>query len=279
MAFRLMDLLYISLAYKYVMLTLMLAEVNQSVGKLGIPNWQPITFAQVETYNISQPRIRAGGSLDTTNGVFGFGENKLQFMQWPEPNSDLSLRERQLHWSKLPSLIDTNGAYQLATDWLTKLEVDIAALEKKHSVTVMQQFFYPSGDINQPPVLLPRFEVRWGKNPSLPAVWVSIYGPTKTPLFIRQEDGAFIRRPEVIKAEAIPTLLSITNTEFAGWTMTQKSNLVVQSAGNVYKTLVFPDVIREGKASGSKQSQPVVNPKQTIGTVKKTRTLQAVDRQ
>lgn len=70
-----MSLLYISLAYKYVMLTLMLAEVNASVGKLEIPGWQPITFEQVDTYNVSQPRMRAGGSLDTTNGVFGFGEN------------------------------------------------------------------------------------------------------------------------------------------------------------------------------------------------------------
>jgi hypothetical protein len=274
-----MEILYLSLAYKYVMLTLMLAEVNYAVGKLEIPNWQPITFAQVETYNVSAPRMRAGGSLDTTNGVFGFGENKLQFMQWPEPNADLPLRERQMHWSRLPSLVDTNGAYQLATNWLSRLEVDVAALGKKHPVSVLQQFFYPNGDGNQQPILLPRFEVRWGKNPSAPAVWVSIFGPTKTPLFIRQEDGSFIRRPEVVKPEAIEMLLSVTNADFGGWTMTQKSNLVVQSAGNVYSRLVFPDVIREGKHLENKQSKSVTVPKPTIDSVKKTRTLPATKRQ
>lgn len=274
-----MTSLYISLAYKYVMLTLMLAEVNHSVGKLEIPNWQPITFAQVATYNISPPRLRAGGSLDTTNGVFGFGENKLQFMQWPEPNSELPLRQRQMYWSKLESLVDTNGAYQLATNWLAKLEVDVAALEKKHPVSVLQQFFYPGGDIKQQSVLLPRFEVRWGKNQSLPAVWVSIFGPTKTPLFIRQEDGAFIRRPEVIKPEAIETMLSITNADFLNWTLMQRSNLVMQSAGNAYPKINVPDTVPAVKGPERRQFTPVMSPKPASGSNKKIRTLPAADRQ
>lgn len=273
-----MDFLYISLAYKYVMLTLMLAEVNQSVGKLEIPNWQPITFAQVETYNISAPRIRAGGSLDTTNGVFGFGENKLQFMQWPEPNSDLPLRERQMRWAKMESLIDTNGAYQLATNWLIKLDVDVAALEKKHPVSVLQQFFYPSGNINLPPALLPRFEVRWGKNPSLPAVWVSVFGPTKTPLFIRQEEGSFILRPLVVKPEAIENLLSITNTDFVEWTFLQKSNLVSQCAGNSHQKLVFPEAVAEEKTAKSKRPKPAAITNLPTAPTKKTRTLPAANR-
>jgi len=273
-----MDFLYISLAYKYVMLTLMLAEVNHAVGKLEIPNWQPITFAQVETYNISAPRIRAGGSLDTTNGVFGFGENMLQFMQWPEPNSNLPLRERQKCWSKLESQVDTNGAYQLATGWLTKLDVDISALENKHPVSVMQQFFYPGGDINLPPVLLPRFEVRWGKNPSLPAVWVSVFGPTKTPLFIRQEDGSFIRRPELIKPEAVENLLSITNADFVNWRPMQRSNLVMQSAGNVYQTFFSPDGLPDVKASEHKRIEPVTDSTQMKFPAKKTKTLPAAKR-
>lgn len=274
-----MEILYISLAYKYVMLTLMLAEVNHAVQKLDLPGWQPVTMSQVESYNISPPRMRAGGSLDTTNGVFGFGENKLQFMQWPEPNSDMPLRQRQKHWSKLPSLVDTNGAYQLATNWLTKLEVDVSALERKHPVSVLQQFFYPGGDGKQSPVLLPRFEVRWGKNPSLPAVWVSVYGPTKTPLFIRQEDGSFIRRPEVIKPEAIETLLSITNANFVNWTLVQRSNLVVQSAGNAYHMFADPKVMPDEKPSKRKQAGPVLNLKPGEPPAKKTRTLQPTNRQ
>ena len=273
-----MEILYISLAYKYVMLALMLAEVNHAQDRLNIPGWQPVTMSQVVSYNISPPRMRAGGSLDTTNCMFGFGENKLQFMQWQEPNSDLPLRERQMRWAKMKSLVDTKGAYQLATNWLTNLEVDVTALEKKHPATVLQQFCYPNGDIKLPPVLLPRYEVRWGKNPSLPAVWVSIFGPAKTPLFIRQEDGSFIRRPEVIKPDAIANLLSITNADFAGWTLLQKSDLLAQSAGNSYPALVFHEVFSEGNSVGCKHPKPITNTNPPAVPGKQTRTLPASDR-
>lgn len=273
-----MEILYLSLAYKYVMLTLMLAEVNHAQDKLNVSGWQPITMAQVETYNISPPRMRAGGSLDTTEGVFGFGENKLQFMQWPDPDSDLPLRERQVRWAKMVSLVDTNGAYELATNWLNALEVDVIALEKSQPLAIQQQFFYPNGDTKQTPVLLPRFEIRWGTNRSLPAVWVSIFGPTKAPLFIRQNDGSFSRRPEVIKPKAITNLLSITNADFANWSLQQKSNLVAQSAGNVYRTFVFPEVIPEANPEARKQFKPVPNSNLPPVPAKKIRNLPASDR-
>jgi len=238
-----MEQLFISLAYKYVFLTLMVAEANYVLEKLDIPGSKSITMEQIIKWNVSPPRMRAGGSFFTTNCFFGFGENKLQFIQWIEPNSELSLGERQAYWSKMKSIIGTNEAYQLATNWLIKLEVDVDALQKRYPVTVQQEFYYPGGNTKQSPVMLPRFEVRWGENQSHPCVWVSIFGPTKTPLFIRQEDSSFIRRPNLIKTKEIEHLLSISNSDFINWTTVQKSNLVIQSAGNVYSSLILPEII------------------------------------
>jgi len=270
-----MEKLFLSLAYKYVMLTLMLAEANHALQKLDVPDVSPITMTNVVSHHITPPRMRAGGSLDTTNLMFGFGENQLQFIQFAEPNSDLDLPERQQHWSKMKSLIDTNGAYQLATNWLVQLDVDVNALEKTHPPSVMQQFFHPSGDLTKK-IMLPRFEVRWGTNPSLSAVWVSIFGPTKSPIHIRQENGSFIRRPELIKKESIEKLLSITDQYFAGWSVGQKSNLVVRSTGIAYSALALPEIVSKSELDKIPHKQmPVqsLNPKKGEISPKRTKTI------
>lgn len=236
-----MEKLIVSLAYKYVMLTLMLADANHALQKLDVRGMNPIATTNIVDYHITPPRMRVGGSIDTTNMMLGFGENKLQFIQFSEPNSDLDIEERHNRWAKMKSLIDTNGAYDLATNWLTKLDVDVPALEKAHPRNVMQNFYYQNGDPNKK-IMLPRFEIRWGTNQTRPAVWVSIFGPTKSPIHIRQEDSSFIRRNSLIRTNQIENLLSIPNRDFAKWTIQQKSNLVTQSAGNVYPSLRFPEI-------------------------------------
>ncbi len=236
------------------MLALMLAEANHALEKLDVPGWQPVTMSDVVNFNISPPRMRVGGSIDTANYYFGFGENKLQFIQRVEPDSEMNLAERQLRWSRMKSPTGTNEAFQLATNWLIRLDVDVDELQKSHPVTVQQQFFFPAGDTKHTPVMLPRFEVRWGTNQSRPAVWVSIFGPTKSPLHIRQEDGSFIRRPNLVNKEKIEHLLAIENKDFAAWTIGEKSNVVTQSAGNAYSSLAFPDI---QSASSFSRKQPL----------------------
>ncbi|MGI8965025.1 MAG: hypothetical protein ACR2H1_02935 [Limisphaerales bacterium] len=274
-----MEKLFISFAYKYVMLTLMLTEANHALTKLDVPGLNPITLTNIVSYHITAPRMRVGGSLDTTNMMFGFGENKLQFIQLAEPNSDLSIEARHNRWAKQKSLIGTNEAYQLATNWLIKLEVDLKALEKVNPPSVMQQYYYPNKEAGKK-IMLPRYEVRWGTNPSRPAVWVSIFGPTKSPIHIRQEDGSFIRRPDLVKIEKIEHLLSITNKEFAGWTIQQKSNLVMQSAGNFYSSLALPEIVSKNEPSDRTPLRPLAHAKENTNALrKKTRTLPPAEKE
>ncbi len=43
------------------------------------------------------------------------------------------------------SLIDSNGAYRLATNWLTQIDVDVAKLERTNKVEVRQRWFWGEG--------------------------------------------------------------------------------------------------------------------------------------
>lgn len=240
-----MQKLFVSLAYKYVALTLMMAETNHAISKLDVAGWKPITTADLVSYHISPPRLRPGGSLDTIKYMFGFGnEGKLQFIHAYQPEHKLSIEERHRLWAKRKSRIGTNEAYQLATNWLTKLDIDVTRLEKSHPCQVSQEFYYESGA--QSPervVMLPRFEVRWGTNWSAPAVWVSIFGPTKEPLQIRQNDISFSKRPTGLVKD-IERLLSVRDADFARYSLLQKSNLVVESAVAPYSSFSLPDVVR-----------------------------------
>ena len=238
------DKLFISLAYQYVALVLMLAEANHALRQIDIIGWQHFSATNVVSCYISPPRLRGGGSLDTATHSFGFGtEGRLQFIQRLDPEPGLDLEQRHARWAKLKSLIDTNDAYQLATNWLIKLDVDLPALEKAHPPQVTQEFYYRGGEPSTGRVvMLPRYEVKWGTNPMLPAVWVSIFGPTKEPIYIRQNDASFSRRPSGLVKD-IERLLAIPNRDFAEYSLAHRSNIVARSAVGTYPGFSLPTLV------------------------------------
>src|SRR5437899_2524548 len=99
-----MDKLFVSLAYQYVALALMLAEANHAIERLEIPGWSPVSTGDLVAYHISPPRLRAGGSLETPKHMFGFGaEGKLQFIHAYQPEHKLDIEERHRLWAKRES--------------------------------------------------------------------------------------------------------------------------------------------------------------------------------
>ena len=177
---------------------------------LQIPDWQPVIGGEIVSYHISPPRLFPGGSFDTKDRIFGFGrEGQLQFIQARESDPSLSLDERHARWSNMKSLIETDQAWEVASNWLSRLDVDVTELQKSNPVHVNQEFYY-APDGNQTKVMLPRFEVKWGTNEMDPAVWVSVFGPTKQPLYIRQTDASFSRRPHGIVRD-VERLLKISD--------------------------------------------------------------------
>jgi hypothetical protein len=252
-----MQELFISAAYRYVALCLMLAEANQALRKLDVAEWKPVGADEIVSHHVSPPRLRPGGSLQTSNFIFGFGaQGQLQFIQTLEPDGAGSFEARHAKWAEMKSLVGTNESYALASNWLHRLDVDVVSLEKAHPARVSQEFYFapnPEGG-NPRKVMLPRYEVKWGTNEFEPAVWVSIFGPTKEPIHIRQNDLSFSRRPRGITRNA-EELLQISDGDFAGFGSVQRSNLVLKSSPVALPKVLLPGT-RPARSKPASQSQP-----------------------
>ncbi|MCC6820202.1 MAG: hypothetical protein IT579_05665 [Verrucomicrobia subdivision 3 bacterium] len=217
-----------AMAYKQVVARQMLAEVNFYVERLNLPESRPIKNTSVRV----APPGRGLGAVETRDFLYSFlgsdrkpitnehgadwflEHGKLAYIIRKEPfelithelGNDPSVLTEKL--ASLRSRINTNQAYQLATQWLAAVDVDITALEKRYPPMVAQQFAYV-GPItwklgeepppNTPRKLLPVFDVTWGgAAESSPPVWVEIFGATKELIHLRMEDTRYSKRSPIV---------------------------------------------------------------------------------
>src|SRR5262249_54569046 len=149
-----MDKLLIPLAYKYVALTLMLAEINDISQRLNLPVERPLVPQNFHVIHVAKPFLTGfGGTLETDKFSFVFFKSGiLRRITRLNAFENLPLRELQWKQSRMTSLVNSNQAYQLATNWLGAVSVDVAALEKRYRPSVEQTFFYPDSiDLEDPP--------------------------------------------------------------------------------------------------------------------------------
>jgi hypothetical protein len=211
-------------AYTYVAVAVMLAEANFIADRLQLPVSHPMVQDQLEYQLVIPPRMMflsySGGRIDVNGYAFCF-PHQARYIQKVHSFEGASMAEENEILSHGASLIDTNGAYQLASNWLSLIEVDVRELEKTNHAEVRQRFYYSTnGAVN-----LPVFEVRWGEWND-PKIEVSIDARSKEMVYIRQEDDAFLRRPEEL-IRNLDKLLEIPDEEFQKYSDSQRSNLVL----------------------------------------------------
>ena len=204
-----------------------LQEANYFAERLKLPMRRPILMTDIQDCHITPPwfcvisgtnrfpdtvfgihifdpdipreqRLRAlkigvGGGIVTTNFEFEFTQGQLRYvMRLDGPETEYYARRLDELVGK-PSLIDTNGAYQLATQWLAAVDIDVTVLEKssgpliKGGHSVNQLRYLPRGATNA--VTLPLYYVDFGtqhfpasgnlKAFDEPLVSVEILGTTK----------------------------------------------------------------------------------------------------
>jgi hypothetical protein len=236
-----------SLVWRETVMERMLAEANWAADRLKLTIKRPIEAADIQQVFVASPangvlqqakpsylpdtiygqhifdsdiprgsRLRAlkiglRGNFATTNFEFEFDEGKLgRVLRLSCPNVEYYARDLDKLVGK-PSLINSAQAYQLATQWLAAVDVDLAVLEKARMPQAVHQLEYqPPGAANS--VFLPIFYVDWGTNftglnyiwfnkknaPWHPSVEVEILGTTKELQNLRIADPSFSRRLPVL---------------------------------------------------------------------------------
>jgi hypothetical protein len=172
----------------------------------------PDTIFTTNIYDASIPRetrlhaLKIGilGKLGTTNFEFVFNQGRLREVMRLSSEPEV---ERYAHnlddLVGKPSLIDANSAYQLATQWLAAVEVNVTALERQFPHAVNQLHYLPSGATNA--VLLPLYYVDFGLKPSHreSPVEVEILGTAKELQDITINDPSFSSRPLLLITNAL----------------------------------------------------------------------------
>lgn len=243
-----MDPFALNLAYKFVATSLMLVQVNLFCEKVGLPLEHPIAATDVTSESHVGPpdTNNFSGSIVTQQYAFGFGQGHLaNFVKRGfTPETDAGVKARNQELSKQASLIDSNDAHQMTTNWLASAGVDVAALESKYQRNISQWKFYPEvktdgqlRQIERNPVLLPVFQVEWrgalvlrGKRlRERPIVSVTVSGVTKELLEYHNLDDSLMLNPRVVINES-QKLLSIPDDDFKKMDSLQRSNLISEFA-------------------------------------------------
>lgn len=242
---NIIQFLHTTAAYQSAALQLMVGEANLAARQLDLHESQPFVTAQnTNEWNVSPPPMGVGGSILSPNYIFEFRKGQLAWVNkidWLKKVSPPITNLVEL--SSRPSLLDSNSAYQLATQWLGNLSLDVAAMERKYPLHVFQVPAQKTdargrnlpGVSNNVPI--PLYKISWGERTppmdSFNPVRVEILGTTKELLQLRIQDASlFGRRP-----------LTVTNAVELLGPLPPPRHFVEQLVGgkDAYETIANPE--------------------------------------
>jgi hypothetical protein len=228
--------LHTTTAYQTAALQLMVGQANFAAQQLDLREPLPIVIpADTNNWEVEPPPMGIGGMILTSNYNFEFSHGRLTGIEkkdWLKRVSPSVTNTLEL--AKQPSLLDTNGAYQLATQWLAKISMDVPKLERKFPPRVFQPAGRPrdangnflAGVTNT--ISIPLYLIGWGdplegflrtnrlgrplppRRPNaLDAVYVQILGTTKELLSLHIRDTNFFAQPPLILTNAAELLGSL----------------------------------------------------------------------
>jgi hypothetical protein len=207
-------------AYHDEALRLVIQEANRAAQALQLSESLPIAETDlvqqfINPFGYAYAK-KAIGNVTTTNYTYYVSQgNKFSYLEGTRQEADCRRFQKLYTWPL--SRVDTNQAYQLATQWLAAVSMDVAALSRDCSVVVK-----PDSDYVHPPQgkFVPVYYVYWrkrnteaGRVADVPA-GVRVFTPDKTLLQLRVEDPKYILRLPLVFTN-LAYLLSQTNAPVA----------------------------------------------------------------
>lgn len=205
-------------AYKALALQLMLGEADQLTRQMALPVPHPIQIQHLVSAFVGLPQYGVGGSIQTTNVAITFSEGRLHTITRIDIYPPLNMTVETVANIPATSTVSREGAYQLATQWLQAISVDVSALEKLFPPKILQQAYYASesaspgtkGRVPMARDLVRKtaviFEITWDdrKRSELerPPVQVTILGNTKELMRLQLADRSYLRRPLIVMTNA-----------------------------------------------------------------------------
>ncbi len=198
-------------AYEQEAFRLLLQEANTVASQLHLPEKLPIqesnvTGAYVAPFGIAY--VDKGiGCINTANyGYCVSMASRFCYLTKKNLEETLSAYQKNYMWPK--SRMNNHAAYQMATQWLEAVHMDVAAINHDLHLLVRPDDVYivaPRGKF------VPVYDVSWCKpwkpTPGIieedhgkwePVVCVQLFAPTKTLLQMHVEDPKYILRPPIV---------------------------------------------------------------------------------
>jgi len=184
-------------AYQREAVSLIVREANQIAQALQLVEALPITASNLTEHYLSPLRYAeengAIGNITTKNYTYCVShDNKLCYVIGLRQEESIQRWEVDYSWPR--SRMDTNGAYQLATQWLAAASVDVARLNHTYRLVVEAEQSYRKSDH-----FIPVYWVYWAPNGkgSGSIASIRLFAPTKTLMQLRVENPNYILRQPV----------------------------------------------------------------------------------
>ena len=182
----------------------MLSEISQICRDLHLQEDLPIKSSSLTEVMIEPPFFATHegrfATVCTKNTVFGANaDSKLSYINKNFRDQDESkyLAAIKKKYLRPDSQIDTNAAYQLATQWLAAAAIDVKALEHDCNVEINP---WDLNDGN----FVPLYEIQWSRSNETVVAFVKVLEPDHA------LETLWVTRPEYILRKS----LEITNLDY-----------------------------------------------------------------
>jgi len=205
------DLMTMSSGYRQVALKLILNEANAVARELNLEETLPITESNLIDSYISPPRmarlVPGFGNITTSNYIYYITVgNKFSFLEWTRLQEELPVLEKKY---LLPlDKMNTNAAYEIATQLLAKVSINVSALSRDCDAYIVP--LVPTGETGKH--FVPIYTVYWQRKREVgSAAEIEFLVPTKAVLALHVMKSEYILRKPLSVPNAEP-LLSQTNS-------------------------------------------------------------------